>query len=288
MSGLVQGFVWRARLEQAAERMGVDAPGPWVKPILCRLADEADDEGHDVWPSVATVAGDVGVSDATVQRALRWLKSVDLIRVDGAATGGRGRSTRYWINVGRLRDIQRPSSRHKDVPPPAPDLIDKGCHTDTLYGRSETQKGVTQNLKGVRKELKGVTGDTLPFTRDTLSARDERSRRASVRPKGRSPGSDPSNFDPERGGAGVDQFRQELDVPVNQEAFRAWGAVVAVIVAKREQEAARAWLSRRSGVSVERAGVILAASAWKRDRLIQALGGILEEVGWQVVVRGSG
>lgn len=282
MSGLVQGMVWRARLERAAGQ-GAEAPGPWVKPILCRLADEADDEGFDVWPSVATVAGDVGVSEATVQRALRWLKAVDLIRVDGSAQGGRGRTTRYWINVGLLQDIRRGPTRVKDAPPPVVRHGEKGCHTDTLLPDCEDQKGVTESLKGVTKGLKGVTSDTLPYTHTTLSARDGQSRRASVRPKGRSPGFSKVSCSQE-----PDPFPAELDVRVDREAFEAWGALVAAIVAKREQEAARAWLSRRSGAVVERVGVISVASKWKRDRLMQALGSLLDEVGWQVTVRGSG
>lgn len=286
MSGLVQGMVWRARLERAGDYAGIvgaEAPGPWVKPILCRLADEADDEGFDVWPAVATVAGDVGVSEATVQRALRWLRSVDLIRVDGSAAGGRGRATRYWINVGLLQDIRRGPSGRKDAPPPASAGAQKGCHTDTLLPDDQTLKGVTESLKGVTKRLKGVTSDTLPFTRDTLSARKRQSRRSSVRPEGRSPGSLQM-----RCGQEPAPFPAELDVAVDKEAFEAWGALVAAIVAKREQEAARAWLSRKSGAVVERVGVISVASKWKRERLMLALGSLLDEVGWQVTVRGSG
>ncbi|GBF56426.1 hypothetical protein PbB2_00082 [Candidatus Phycosocius bacilliformis] len=279
MSGLVQGLVWRARLDRVAD--GAQAPGPWVKPILCRLADEADDEGFDVWPSVGTVAGDVGVSEATVQRALRWLKAVDLLRVDGSATGGRGRTTRYWINVTLLQEIQRGRSGRKDVPPPASDRGEKGCHTDTLLGKSEGQKGVTESLKGVRKGLKGVTGDTLPYTHIPVNARE--ARRASARPEGRSPGS--GEVRPHSGGQ---DLVAELDVPVDKQAFEAWGALVAAIVVKRMQQDARAWLSRRAGVVVKTAGQIQAASAFKAERLRQTMGSLLDEVGWQVTVRGSG
>jgi hypothetical protein len=281
MSGLVQGMVWRARLERACD--GAEAPGPWVKPVLCRLADEADDEGFDVWPSVATVAGDVGVSEATVQRALRWLKAVDLIRVDGLASGGRGRTTRYWINVGLLQDIRRGPSWVKDAPPPALHNAQKGCHTDTLLQVREDQKGVTESLKGVRKRLKGVTSDTLPYTHTTLSARDRLSSRSSVRPKGRSTGSSEV-----KSGQELEQLVKDLDVPVDKEAFEAWGALVAAIVAKREQEAARAWLSRQSGAIVERVGVISVSSSFKREKAMQTFGALLDEVGWQVTVRGSG
>lgn len=289
MSGLVQGMVWRARLERVSDvHEGVDPPGPWVKPVLCRLADEADDEGFDVWPSVATVAGDVGVSEATVQRALKWLKAVDLIRVDGSATGGRGRATRYWINVILLQDIRRGPSKRKDAPPPAHHIADKGCHTATLLPVDNSQKGVTESLKGCTKRLKGCTGDTLPFTRDTLGARNGADRRSSVRPKGRSPGDHAVKVSDQSNLSAPDQLRLELDTPVDRKAFEAWGALVAAIVARREQEAARAWLSRASGAEVEQVGVITVASDWKRQKATQALGALLDEVGWQVTVRGSG
>ena len=84
------------------------------------------------------------------------------------------------------------------------------------------------------------------------------------------------------------QLVQELDVAVDKAAFEAWGALVAAIVAKREQEAARAWLSRQSGAVVERVGLITVSSPFKREKAIQAFGALLDEVGWQVTVRGSG
>jgi hypothetical protein len=107
--------------------------------------------------------------------------------------------------------------------------------------------------------------------------------RSSVRPEGRSPGSSKV-----KAGQEVAQLVQELDVPVDKAAFEAWGALVAAIVAKREQEAARAWLSRKSGAVVERVGSITVSSPFKREKAFQALGALLDEVGWQVTVRGSG
>jgi hypothetical protein len=314
MSGLVQGLVWRARLERAVAR-DAGEPGPWVKPILCRLADEADDDGHDVFPAVSTVALDVGVSEATVQRALRWLRAVDLIRVAGSAAGGRGRATRYWINVGLLGEIQRGPSRAKPVPPPAFEPagpIEKGCHTDTLSGAIEPQKGVTECLKGVRNGLKGVTSDTLPYTHRPKSARDGQSV-GKASPSARSPspasGRAGQTSRPEaKSKAGADRrlvgdglvgdgLAKDglggVTVPDCPEAARRWANLRRAIWSKQVEALFRTWLPataiRALRVAADGAGVLeLGGFAAKRVAGRPEIGAFLAEQGWRVEVSGAG
>ena len=69
---------------------------PVPKLVLMALADAADDEGV-CWPSVATVAGKVGVSTRTVRRVMQALISGKLLaaehryRSDGSCSSNRYR-----------------------------------------------------------------------------------------------------------------------------------------------------------------------------------------------------
>jgi response regulator of citrate/malate metabolism len=69
---------------------------PVPKLVLMALADAADDQGI-CWPSVATVAGKVGVSTRTVRRVMQALISGKLLaaeqryRSDGSCSSNRYR-----------------------------------------------------------------------------------------------------------------------------------------------------------------------------------------------------
>jgi Helix-turn-helix domain len=294
MSGLVQGLVWRARLGE---------PTLVYKAILCRLADEADDEGHDVYPAIATVAGDCSCSLSTVKRVLKWLRDEDWIRVSADEKGGRGHATKYWINVPALKDYQKPS-RGVKAAPIARAAEPKGCHTDTLY---ETQR-VSPETQRVSKKAQRVSPDEpLPFTRSkTLSAQhaSEASRRAS-QSAGRSLAVSHESSTPKSGGdrskrSGMGArgtappamtgkaLAVELDVVVDPVALNLWGGLVCAIVKRREIDAARAWLCRRNVVEVSGDGLIIAANRLAFDRINQTFGALLAEQGWRVAMSGAG
>ncbi len=66
-----------------------------AKAVAVALADHADDDGQRVYPSVKRLSEKCEVSTRTVQRALRLLESMGVIRIISA--GGAGpRNTREW------------------------------------------------------------------------------------------------------------------------------------------------------------------------------------------------
>jgi hypothetical protein len=236
------------------------------KNVLRALADYCNHE-HACFPSVPTLARDTALAVRTVQRALSDLEDLGALsrRLRRASpTGGRQTSNMIYLSVGLALGKGKIE----------PEKAIEGCHSVT--------PGVSQC------HPTGVTVSPLLTTNLTSLEKNAGEKilkpsRSSVRPEGRSPGSSKV-----KAGQEVAQLVQELDVPVDKAAFEAWGALVAAIVAKREQEAARAWLSRKSGAVVERVGSITVSSPFKREKAFQALGALLDEVGWQVTVRGSG
>jgi DNA-binding transcriptional ArsR family regulator len=80
-----------------------------TKAVLKELAWFADDDGKNIWPSVTTLAERTGLSRRAVQKLLRDLEQTGAIdaegsRLGGRVRGGRGRATRYRINLGWLEE----------------------------------------------------------------------------------------------------------------------------------------------------------------------------------------
>jgi DNA-binding transcriptional regulator YhcF (GntR family) len=73
-----------------------ESPDKWV---LASLARHAKDEDRIAWPSVKTMAQQAGVSERTVQRALREYEKIgvisDVTQYSEDLTGKRKRSTKY-------------------------------------------------------------------------------------------------------------------------------------------------------------------------------------------------
>lgn len=90
MSFEVTTLVWRA------EFPAMD------KIVLLRLADFADAQGGNVYPSVGRVARECGVSERHVQGVLRKLTAADIITLVRAG-GGRNRPAEYRINLDAVK-----------------------------------------------------------------------------------------------------------------------------------------------------------------------------------------
>jgi hypothetical protein len=71
----------------------IDLP-PGEKLVLLALADQANDEGRQCWPSVATIARKSGQGERTVRRALDHLEKADHLTRDHRD----GNSTQYHIH----------------------------------------------------------------------------------------------------------------------------------------------------------------------------------------------
>ena len=104
MSVKVSALCWRIRLPV------VD------KLILLRLADYADHDGSSIYPAVATVASDCGVSERAVQYILKKFTNDGILILVGNATGGRGKTRHYAMDLERLSALMAPSDETVQTP----------------------------------------------------------------------------------------------------------------------------------------------------------------------------
>ena len=129
-------------------------PSAGVKLVALRLADFADAQGRGIWPSLALVARECGVSEPTVRRAFKYLvedvKILMLVKQGGKGPGSTNRYDFNMENVGRLKSVY-------DLEPAVAENCEKGCQGDTLI---ENAKGITDDAKGIMVTHKGIPGDT--------------------------------------------------------------------------------------------------------------------------------
>jgi hypothetical protein len=88
----VTKIVSRARLPRSLR-----CSRPVAKLVLLALADKADDDGRNAWPSVATIAEDAEVSTKTASKMLAALVSANLITEQRPPTQHRPRT--YELNL---------------------------------------------------------------------------------------------------------------------------------------------------------------------------------------------
>lgn len=73
-----------------------------VLPTALALADHADHEGRNAYPSVGLLAWKTSASRRTVQRHLRELEALGFIYSAGYSGGGHGRATRYHFDFEKV------------------------------------------------------------------------------------------------------------------------------------------------------------------------------------------
>lgn len=86
---------------------------PVQKLVLLKMADCANDEGGNAFPSVARVAAECGVSDRTVQRTLRELEAAGYIAVSRREADHRPRC--YAVKIERGDKLSGRQSRQSGV-----------------------------------------------------------------------------------------------------------------------------------------------------------------------------
>jgi len=104
MSIRLMSEVWRTQLP-TVEKM-----------VLLVIADHANDEGTEAWPSQATIAAKASVSVRTVQRAVNSLVSAGFLRLEKHAGGSANcredrRPHRYTILLNSLRGDSAPTRK---------------------------------------------------------------------------------------------------------------------------------------------------------------------------------
>ncbi len=85
MSNDVQALVWRS-----------DFPTPAAKLVALKLADNANDDGENVWPSISTVETRTGLSRSAVCEWLRIYDKVRLVEKVGVVGGKKGTTLRRF------------------------------------------------------------------------------------------------------------------------------------------------------------------------------------------------
>ncbi len=134
---------------------------PVPKLVLMALADAANDQGI-CWPSVATIAGKVGVSTRTVQRVMQTLISCELLTAE----------QRYRSNGSCSSNWYRLSLEGGDKLSPAPD---RGDTTPGHTRQGPPDAGVIPGTTiGIQKESPQPPTADLYYPKDLLPS--ERSR----------------------------------------------------------------------------------------------------------------
>jgi DNA-binding transcriptional ArsR family regulator len=126
-----------------------------TKAVLKELAWFADDDGKNIWPSVTTLAERTGLSRRAVQKLLRDLEQTGAIdaegsRLGGRVRGGRGRATRYRINLGWLEENAKTAKKGR------PSFFGEDCGKNQkgeLHGK-ETANGSADNSEHGSPEQK--------------------------------------------------------------------------------------------------------------------------------------
>lgn len=145
MSGLIQGYVWLARLPDALNN-------PQAKAILARIADGVNDAGDGVRSLARSwIAEDVALSDSSVKRWIARLREAGLLSSEGGGAG-RGDAPVYRIDVDLLASMIPEARRPAPFRRAAADenkgvtgdpLSEKGGQSCAKRGSLEGEKGVT-------------------------------------------------------------------------------------------------------------------------------------------------
>lgn len=84
--------------------------------VLLAIADSADDDGSNAWPSMARLAHKARVSERTVQRSIRTLETMGLLAIEDNAGGTANtrpdrRPNRYTVLVEGCQSVTPSESR---------------------------------------------------------------------------------------------------------------------------------------------------------------------------------
>jgi hypothetical protein len=92
VSGLLAGKVWQSDLRHK------------LKPLAACLADQANDRGEGIYSSIAYLAWKLSTSERSVQRGMRELREMTVIKQDGFKKFGRVFVPIYRLLVSNLPD----------------------------------------------------------------------------------------------------------------------------------------------------------------------------------------
>lgn len=130
---------------------------PTARLVLLAIADHANGDGVDAFPSMAQLMSKTGLSERAVQKAIGEL--VDLGELHVSAGGGRGKTNRYRVLMVE-RENPAPETPYEDGNPAPETPYDINPAPDTPYERSETPHETTPNparrAPGTKREPKAT------------------------------------------------------------------------------------------------------------------------------------
>lgn len=103
--------------------------------VLVSMADFADDDGRQCFPSIARLAWKCGYSERAIQRIIRELETAGIVVTIRRSQGGRNHVNQYWI---------RPEHGKKLEPFHNPGKM-TGFADDTPSDATETPSSATRN-----------------------------------------------------------------------------------------------------------------------------------------------
>ncbi|MEX2629503.1 MAG: helix-turn-helix domain-containing protein [Tistlia sp.] len=155
---------------------------PTQKMILVAMADCADTEEGNIFPSVATLALRTGYSEETVKRVRRDLRVEQVLVRDAEGGQGPGSTATYRIDIDRLLAVHgapkegsvqarvlaemATRGRQPRLCSGHPLLANKGVAGDTLSGEKGVAGDTLSPDKGVSDSDKGVAGDTQTLSKN--------------------------------------------------------------------------------------------------------------------------
>lgn len=132
------------------------------KMLALKLADNADEYGRNIFPSVETCARYCGASTRSIQRWLAELVDGGLIQVVKYANGGRGKAREYRINPDFI-NAHDPRVPHDQRPKWEFNCGDKQSHTlvsdDEIKG--DTESPFVEPKRVTEKPQKGDTAQSV-------------------------------------------------------------------------------------------------------------------------------
>src|SRR6185437_10994767 len=137
MSALLMGLVWGIQLDHQEQA------------VMLALADHAQDDGTQIFPSVDRLAWKTGYTRRNVQYVLRRLESKHLIIAVAHEHGGRGCATEYIMRLDNGTAKAPFESKQKGA------KYDKSDE-ERVQSTTNTQKGAKYDTKRVQTEAQRV------------------------------------------------------------------------------------------------------------------------------------
>jgi DNA-binding Lrp family transcriptional regulator len=137
MSFELAGVAWRVKIDGR------------FRLLLLALADFADDDGDGIWPSIATLAEKIDYSERQVQRMLRDLEEMKVLKPTGKSVG---QSTVYRLDLTGLPLKERKRRHHNERRPDPRQNVTRQKITGDIHDKLPVTLA-TRNGE--------VTGDTM-------------------------------------------------------------------------------------------------------------------------------